>query len=71
MSTPDRTPQHHLRPDPVGAGYLHHCMPAHQDYHRRLTELGARIDMVRRARSSGCNGWPRCPTAAGSASTSA
>jgi uncharacterized protein (UPF0276 family) len=36
----------HTRPETIGVGYLHHCIPAHQKYFQRLQELGAPLDMM-------------------------
>ncbi|MEU0412922.1 DUF692 family multinuclear iron-containing protein [Streptomyces griseorubiginosus] len=33
-------------PPVLGAGYLYHCIPAHQRYHDRLLQLGAQVDMI-------------------------
>ncbi|MYW44347.1 DUF692 family protein [Streptomyces sp. SID161] len=34
------------RPPVLGAGYLYHCIPAHQRYHEKLSQLGARVDIL-------------------------
>ncbi|MEU8708608.1 DUF692 family multinuclear iron-containing protein [Streptomyces sp. NPDC048565] len=34
------------RPATIGAGYLHHCTPAHQKYFEHLMEIDAPVDMI-------------------------
>ena len=31
----------HVKPQPIGVGYLHHCIPAHQKYFQRAVGIWA------------------------------
>jgi hypothetical protein len=33
-------------PDPIGVGYLHHCIPAHQEFYWKLRQIDAPLDIL-------------------------